>query len=43
VQIETLHESDPNQRLWLLALLFLLLGSWWFTNSKREAQEAARA
>jgi hypothetical protein len=43
VQIETLHESDPNQRLWLLALLFLLLGSWWFTNSKREAPEAARA
>ena len=38
-QIETLHETDPNQRLWLLLLLFLLLGSWWFTNSKRETRE----
>ncbi len=40
-QVETLHESDPNQRLWLLALLFLLLGSWWFTHSKRDAREVA--
>lgn len=38
-QIETLHEADPNQRLWVLLLLMLLLGSWWFTISKREAQE----
>ncbi len=37
-QVETLHEADPNQRLWLLALLFLLLGSWWFTNSKRDRE-----
>lgn len=40
MQVETLHEADPHQRLWLLALLLLLLGSWWFTNSKREMQEA---
>ena len=43
VQIETLHEADPNWRLWLLILLLLLLGSWWFTNSRREAQEVSRA
>lgn len=44
-QVETLHEADANQQLWLLALLFLLLGSWWFTNSKRdhETGEAAHA
>lgn len=44
-QVETLHEADPNQRLWLLALLFLLLGSWWFTNSRRDrdAPEVAAA
>ncbi len=28
-QTETLHEADPNWRLWLMALLILLLGSWW--------------
>ncbi len=43
VQIETLHEADPNWRLWLVILLLLLLASWWFTISKREAQEVARA
>lgn len=42
VQIETLHEADPSWRLWLLILLLLLLGSWRFTNSKRELQEVAR-
>lgn len=42
-QVEAMHEADPNQRLWLLALMFLLLGSWWFTHSKREAMEVARA
>jgi hypothetical protein len=43
IQIETLHEADPNWRLWLLILLLLLLASWWFTLSKRELKEAARA
>jgi aerotolerance regulator-like protein len=43
VEIETLHEADPNWRLWLILLLLLLLGSWWFTHSKREAQEVASA
>jgi hypothetical protein len=43
VQIETLHEADPNWRLWLVMLLLLLLGSWWFTNGRREAREGLRA
>ena len=43
-QIDTLHQADPNQRLWLLALIALLLGSWWYAQSKSEAREvAARA
>lgn len=43
LQVETLHEADPGWRLWLLALLLLLFGSWWFTNPKRETQEVLRA
>lgn len=39
VQIESLHEADPNWRVWLVVLVLLLLGSWWFTNSRREARE----
>lgn len=42
-QVETLHETDPNQRLWLLVLLALLLGSWWFTNSKRDREAEGAA
>ncbi|MEQ1748412.1 MAG: hypothetical protein ABL974_03250, partial [Prosthecobacter sp.] len=29
-QTETVMESDPNWRLWLLVLLTLMLGSWWW-------------
>lgn len=35
-QIETTHEADPNWRAWLLLLVALLLGSWWFSREKRE-------
>ncbi len=30
IQTETVMESDPNWRLWLLVLLAAMLGSWWW-------------
>lgn len=33
-QTETVMESDPNWRLWLLVLLAVMLGSWWWGRSK---------
>ena len=32
-QTETIMESDPNWRLWLLALFAAMLGSWWWSRS----------
>lgn len=33
-QVETLQQNDPNWRFWALALLALLLGSWWWGREK---------